>query len=63
MGDTTILVATDNTPEGERQAFGISASFGQHEAHWRTIFNGQRNCSLNHLKPVISDDHIELEEK
>jgi transposase-like protein len=54
--DAAVLVATESSPEGERQVLGAS----EHETHWKVFLKGLRDRGMNSVKLVISDDHVGL---
>ena len=57
MGDATVLIATNFTPQGERQVLGVSVSLSEHEVHWKTFLKGLKERGMSDVKLVFSDDH------
>ena len=55
--DGAVLIATEITPQGERQVLGVSVSLSEHESHWKSFLKGLKDRGMNGVKLVISDDH------
>jgi transposase-like protein len=55
--DAAVLIATGNSPEGERQVLGVSVSLSEHRVHWRDFLQSLRDRGLRGVKLITSDAH------
>lgn len=55
--DAAILMACGIDLKGKRHLFGVSASLGEHEIHWRTFLEGLMARGLRGVQLITSDDH------
>jgi len=58
--DAAVLLATGNTPEGERQVLGVSVSLSEHETHWNAFLKGLKERGLKGVELITSDAHVGL---
>jgi len=59
--DAIVLVASDITPEGERQVLGgFPQSLSDHESHWRALLKSLKDRGMRGVKLICSDDHVGL---